>query len=51
MSDSVLSRRREELGLDDQTVAQWEAQVAPDVVAAVLASLIRFEDALAELSR
>jgi hypothetical protein len=51
MTASALRGRAQELGLDDEQAAAWEERVEPDVVDAVLANLIRFEDALRELSR
>jgi hypothetical protein len=51
VSTSPLQSRAEELALSADDVREWEPQVAPDVVAALLANLIRFDESLRELSR
>ena len=51
MSASPLQTRSDELGLDKEQAAGWQDRVSPELVEAVLANLIRFEDALRELSQ
>lgn len=51
MTVPALRNRAEDLGLDDEQAERWEERVAADVVEALLAGLVRFEDALQELGR
>lgn len=48
--ESQLRSRAADLGLGDSDVAEWEGAVDDDLVAALLSSLIVYEDALAELA-
>lgn len=48
--ESQLRRRADELGLSQEEVTEWEPLVDDDLVAALLAGLIQFEDALTELA-
>ena len=51
MTESPLRARADELALDADLVDAWEGEVSPQLVEALLANLIRFEDALQELAR
>jgi hypothetical protein len=50
MQPSGLAARASELGVSHDEYAQWEPRLTPGVVAALLAGLIRYEDALRELA-
>jgi len=50
VDDAQTSFRSSELGFTPEELGQWTPQLTAGTVAALLATLIRFEDALAELS-
>jgi len=47
---SGLAARVSELGISREEFAAWEPRLSPGLVAALLSSLIRYEDALRELA-
>ena len=49
--DSQLRARAADLGLDDADVSAWEGAIDDELVRALLASLVAFEDALGELAQ
>jgi hypothetical protein len=50
MQPSGLAARASELGLSHEEFLAWEPRLTPGVVAALLSSLVRYEDAVRELA-
>ena len=48
---TLLRERASELGLHEDELEEWAPLLRPEFIKAVLAALLRYEEAIAELSR